>query len=199
MGRGASGSAPVFKRHHMEKIFILAAAEGGIGEMVKSTGEQFGFNTSLFISQVISFCIVAFLLQRFAYKPILKVLEERRQRIAEGLANAEKIKQELASAQAKAQEMLNQAGVQGAKMIEEARAAAARVQEVETQKAIATANDIVAKARQASEAELARMKAELRREVGRLVVATTAKVTGKILTPDDQQRLTEETNRQLAA
>lgn len=183
----------------MEKVFMLAAAEGGIGEMVKSTGEQFGFNTQLFISQVISFCIVAFLLHRFAYKPILKVLEERRHKIAEGLANAEKIKQELANAQAKAQEILNQAGAQGAKMIEEARAAAAKVQEVETQKAIAAANDIVAKARQASEAELARMKAELRREVGRLVVTTTAKVTGKILTPDDQQRLTDETNRQLAA
>lgn len=183
----------------MEKVFMLAAAEGGIGEMVKSTGEQFGFNTSLFISQVISFCIVAFLLHRFAYKPILKVLEERRHKIAEGLANAEKIKQELANAQAKAQEILNQAGAQGAKMIEEARAAAAKVQEVETQKAIAAANDIVAKARQASEAELAWMKAELRREVGRLVVTTTAKVTGKILTPDDQQRLTDETNRQLAA
>ena len=40
---------------------------------------------------------------------------------------------------------------------------------------------------------------ELRNEVGRLVVNTTAKVTGKILTPDDQGRLAEETNRQLAA
>jgi F-type H+-transporting ATPase subunit b len=167
--------------------------------MVKSTGEQFGFQTQLFISQIVSFCIVAFALHRFAYKPILTVLEERRRKISEGLANAEKIKLELASAQTKAQEILTQAGAQGAKMIEEARAAAAKVQEVETQKAIAAANDIVAKARQASEAELVRMKAELRREVGRLVVATTAKVTGKVLSPEDQQRLTEETNRQLAA
>jgi F-type H+-transporting ATPase subunit b len=183
----------------MEQFLLFAAAEGGIGEMVKSTGEQFGFQTQLFVSQVVSFCIVAFALHRWAYKPILTVLEERRHKIAEGLANAEKIKQELASAQAKAQEILNQAGAQGAKMIEDARAAAAKVQEVETQKAIAAANDIVAKARQASEAELARMKAELRREVGRLVVSTTAKVTGKVLSPEDQQRLTEETNRQLAA
>lgn len=181
----------------MEHNFLFAA--GDLVELAKSTGEQFGFQTQLFVSQVISFCIVAFLLHRFAYKPILTVLEERRRKIAEGLANAEKIKQELASAQVKAQEILNQAGVQGAKMIEEARAAAAKVQEVETQKAIAAANDIVAKARQASEAELVRMKAELRREVGRLVVSTTAKVTGKVLSPEDQQRLTEETNRQLVA
>jgi F-type H+-transporting ATPase subunit b len=75
---------------------------------------------------------------------------------------------------------LNQANLQANKMIEEARAAAARVLEQETQKAIATANDIIAKARQANETELARMKTELRREVGRLVVSTTAKVTGKV-------------------
>ncbi len=55
------------------------------------------------------------------------------------------------------------------------------------------------KARQASEAELARMKTELRREVGRLVAATTAKVAGKVLTPQDQQRLIQEANREMAA
>ena len=42
------------------------------------------------------------------------------------------------------------------------------------------------------------MKVELRKEVGRLVVATTAKVTGKVLTADDQNRLAEETSTQLA-
>jgi F-type H+-transporting ATPase subunit b len=178
--------------------FVLAAAAAP-GNPIVEIADQFGVTWPLLISQIVLFVIVAVALKKFAYGPILKVLEERRQRIAEGLANAEKIKQELASAQAKTQEILNQAGAQGAKMIEEARAAAARVQEIETQKAIATANDIVAKARQASEAELARMKAELRREVGRLVVATTAKVTGKILTPEDHQRLAEETNSQLAA
>ena len=44
-----------------------------------------------------------------------------------------------------------------------------------------------------------RLKAELRKEFGKLVVAASAKVSGKILTFEDQQRLAEETNRQLAA
>ncbi len=153
----------------------------------------------MLISQVVLFVIVAVALKKFAYGPILKVLEERRQKIAEGLANAEKMKQELSNAQAKAQELLNQASTQAGKMIEEARQAAAKVTETETQKAVAAAQDIVNKARQASEAELVRMKGELRREVGRLVAATASKVTGKILTPDDQQRLIEEANRQVAA
>ena len=82
-------------------------------------------------------------------------------------------------------------------MIEEARAAAARVQEQETQKAIAAAEQIITKAREAA-ARPRRMLAELKREVGRLVVQTTATVTGKILTPEDQKRLAEETARQVA-
>lgn len=199
MARGQLAPCPPLKRIRiMQSFLVMAATEGGIGEMIKSTGEQFGFNTGLFLSQAVSFIIVCFLLHRFAYKPILNVLEERRQKIAEGLANAERIKEELANAQAKAQEILTQANTKGNQLIEEAHASAAKVLEKETQKAIATANDIIVKARQASEAELVRMKAELRKEVGRLVVATSAKVTGGILTADQQGRLAEETNKQLA-
>ena len=95
--------------------------------------------------------------------------------------------------------MLAQANAQAVKLIEEARAAAARVQETETQKAIAAAEQIISKAREATAADHARMLAELKREVGRLVVQTTATVTGKVLTPDDQRRLAEETAKQIAA
>jgi F-type H+-transporting ATPase subunit b len=84
-------------------------------------------------------------------------------------------------------------------MIEQARTAAARVREVETQKAIAAAEQIVTKAREAATQDHARMLAELKREVGRLVVQTTATVTGKVLTPEDQKRLAEETEKQLTA
>jgi F-type H+-transporting ATPase subunit b len=139
------------------------------------------------------------LLQRYAYKPILKVLADRRDRIKEGLESAEQSKRDLAEAKTKGHEIIVAAGKEASKMIEEARAAAARVQDQETQKAIATAQGIVEKARQAAEAEHARMLSELRHEVGRLVVETTAKVTGKVLTADDQKRLAEETNRELAA
>jgi F-type H+-transporting ATPase subunit b len=185
----------------MTDVFILAAAGGGggLGEIARQTGEQFGFNTSLFISQLISFLIVAFLLHRFAYKPILKVLEARREEIARGLANAEQIKKQLAEAEVSRQKTLTEANTQANKLIEEARAVAAKVQEQETQRAIATAEQIIAKAREAAALDHQRMLHELRREVGQLVVRTTAQVAGKVLTVDDQKRLVEETNRELAA
>ena len=160
---------------------------------------RFGLDAPHFFAQVVSFCIVTFLLYRFAYHPILKMLEERRQRIAESMANADKIKAELARTEAARLEVLSQADTQANKLIEEARAAAARVQEQETQKAIAAAEQIIAKAREATVQEHDRMLADLRREVGRLVVDTTGKVVGKVLTAEDQKRLAEETSRQLAA
>ena len=160
---------------------------------------QLGISWPKLIAQMVNFAIILFVLWKFAYRPVLKLLEDRRQRVAEAMANAEKAKADLARAEGARQEILNQANAQATKLIEEARAAAARVQEQETQKAIAAAKDIVEKARQATEAEHARMLADLRREVGRLVVATTGRVVGKTLTPDDQQRLANEATRELAA
>ena len=128
-----------------------------------------------------------------AYKPVFTMLEVRRQKIADGLANAEKIKAELAQTEADRQNILTQAGDLANKMIEDAREAANRVSEVETQKAIAAAEQIIIKAREAAAQERAAMLADLKREIGRLVVQTTATVTGKMLTPEDQRRLAEET------
>jgi F-type H+-transporting ATPase subunit b len=178
---------------------LFAAQSGGLAEMARSTGEAFGFNTSLFISQVISFLIVCFLLHRFAYKPIIKILEERREEIAKGLANAEQIKRQLAETEAARQKIMSDANAQANKLIEEARAAAAKVQEAETQRAIAAAEGIIAKAREAAALDHQRMLQDLKKEIGQLVVRTTARVAGKILTIDDQKRLVEETNKQIAA
>src|SRR5216110_2022806 len=183
----------------MHSFIFLANIGSDLAGTAKDTAAKFGLDGPHFLAQVISFCIVTFLLYRLAYRPILAVLAERRERIAEGLANAEKIKAELARAETQRQEILTQANAQGSKLIEEARAAAARVQERETQKAVAEAEQIIVKAREAAAAEHARMLAELKREVGRLVVETTGRVTGKVLTPDDQKRLADQTTRELAA
>jgi len=92
-----------------------------------------------------------------------------------------------------------QANAQATKFIEEARAAAARVLAQETQKAVAAAEQIMIEAREGAAQEHDRMLAELKREVGRLVVRATTTVTGKILTSEDQRRLAEETAKQVAA
>ncbi len=161
--------------------------------------DALGIQWKILLAQTVSFSLVFFVLWRFAYRPIFAMLEARRQKIADAIANADKIKAELAKTQADRQKVLADAGDQANKLIDEARTAAARVREVETQKAIAAAEQIVTKAREAAAQDHARMLAELKREVGRLVVQTTATVTGKVLTADDQKRLAEETEKQLTA
>jgi F-type H+-transporting ATPase subunit b len=183
----------------MLSVLFLAQANTGILESARQTADTFGWNWQLFLSQVVSFCIVAFLLRRFAYKPILGVLEERRRRIEEGLINAEKIKKELAEAEKRYQEILAKANADAQKMIDEARESSAHLAERKEQEAIAAAEQIMAKAQEASALEHERTMAKLKHELGRLVVETTAKVTGKVLTSDDQRRLQEEAARQLAA
>jgi F-type H+-transporting ATPase subunit b len=175
---------------------IFAAAD--LAGVAKDTAETFGWNLQLFLSQVISFVIVAFLLRRFAYKPILGILEERRRRIEEGLLNAEKIKHELAEAEQRYAEILAKANEQAQRMIDEARESSAHLTERKQQEAITAAEQIIAKARDAAALERERTMAEMKRELGRLVVETTAKVTGKVLTPEDQKRLQEEAARQVA-
>ena len=166
---------------------------------MNETIQALGIQWPKLIAQFVNFSIVLFVLWRFAYKPVFAMLETRREKIAEGLANAENIKAELARTEASRQEILAKAGDQANQIIAEVREAAARVREQETQKAIAAAGRIIAKAREATAQDHARMLVELKREVGRLVVQTTTTVTGKILTPEDQRRLAEETEKELKA
>lgn len=179
----------------MHVLVFLATAEGG--GQIEQIAKTFGVDWPHLIAQMISFGIVCVILQRYAYKPVLKILEQRRQQIAQGVANTEKIKAELAQTEVHRQEMMSQASIEANRLIEEARSAANRVGEQETQKAIAAAEQIIAKAREAAEQDYARMLADLKREMGRLVVQTATAVVGKVLTPEDQRRLDEETAKQL--
>tara|TARA_Y100001968_G_scaffold80055_1_gene71223 strand:- start:131 stop:673 length:543 start_codon:yes stop_codon:yes gene_type:complete len=177
--------------------FITLAAAGA--EDDKGMLETFGVNAPLFISQLIAFTIVALLLKKFAYKPVLDMLEQRKARIAEAETNAEKIKSELAETESARDKILEGARTEANRLIEETRSAAAELKEAKTQEAISSAEAIIAKAQEAAAAERDKLMAELKQEVGRLVVETTCKVTGKVLTAEDQQRLIEDANKEIAA
>ena len=167
------------------------------GAEAEGIAKRFGVDWPHLLAQIVSFGIVCAVLYLLAYKPILKMLEARRQQIASGLANAKKIEAELARIEIERRDVLARADAQGKQLIEEARAAAARVRTDETRKASAAAEQLLVRAQETTERERALMLADLKREVGQLVLRTTASVTGKVLTSDDQRRLSEETARQL--
>jgi F-type H+-transporting ATPase subunit b len=179
-------------------MFVLAfQAVADHGAEAEGIASRFGVDWPHLLAQTVSFVIVCAVLYLLAYKPILKMLEARRQQIASGLSNAKKIEAELGRIEIERREVLAKADAYGKQLIEEARAAAARVRTEETRKASAAAEQLLVRAHETSERERAQMLAELKREVGQLVLRTTASVTGKVLTTDDQRRLSEETARQL--
>lgn len=180
----------------MMSVLIYLAALQGNGQIAK-IARTFGVDWPHLLAQIVSFSIMCAVLYRWAYKPVLKMLEDRRKVIALGQANAEQIRAELARTESMRQEVIAKANADATRIIEEAHAAAARVQDRETQKAIAGAEQILAKSKEAASRDYERMLAELKREVGHLVVQTTASVTRKILNPEDQRRLAEETVKEL--
>jgi F-type H+-transporting ATPase subunit b len=178
---------------------LAAAAVDPAAGPVHQIAQQFGVDWWKLLSQAISFSIVVFVLNKYAYGPILDVLAERRKKIADGLAAAEEMKKQLAAAQEQASDILAKASAQAQKSIDDAKAAAKALQEKESQRAIMEAEQIVNKAREATQREHNKMLADLKKEVARLVIQTTKTVTGKVLSDADQRRLSEEAAKQLAA
>ena len=171
-------------------ISIIAAA--GTDAASKGFLETFGVNTPFFIAQLVNFIIVLIVLKKFAFGPIQNMLEQRRKRIAEGEDKLKRIEQQLADSEQRTQEAIDKANADAQRLIEEAKESAASLSEKKAQEAVASAQQILAKAEEAAKAERVAMTAELKKEFGRLVTQTTANVTGKVLTDDDQKRINSE-------
>jgi len=171
----------------------------GSGGAIAEIATTFGVDWAHLIAQIASFSILCALLYVLAYKPVLRMLEIRREQIAKGKANAEEIAAELARTKAARDQVLKRANVEAAQIVDQAHLAAARLQQQERERATAAALQILAKAQETATRDRVRILNELTREVGRLVVRTTAVVTRKILTPDDQRRLIDEAAQELSA
>jgi F-type H+-transporting ATPase subunit b len=172
-----------------------AAPAGGPAELLAS----FGVTWPALIAQVVVFAFLFLVLLKFAYGPILKVLDERKTKIAAGLEDAEKAKQALLEADKLRDEVVTKASLQATQIVAEAQKMASVLAEKRNQESIAQAEEIIRKAREATQLDYDRMLGELKREVGKLVVATTEKVVGRELTQADQARLAAEASRQIAA
>ena len=151
-----------------------------------------------FLSQVAIILVVYVILKKFAFGPVMAMLEERRKRIADGEANLEKIREQMEQAENKVQSMLDEANADADRMISEAKDSAESVREKKTQDAIAEAGQIIAKANEAAKLEHDQLMTELKRDFGRLVIDTTSKVTGKVLDDSDQDRINQETAGQVS-
>ncbi len=128
------------------------------------------------IAQAVTFALFIWFTIRFIWPPLMRVVEERQQRIADGLAAAERGKQELELAQKKAVDEMRQARESNAELRTAAEKQAAQIVDDARQESAR----IISQARQAAEAEAAtaaqRAKEELRERVAELAVAGAERI-----------------------
>jgi F-type H+-transporting ATPase subunit b len=165
---------------------------------METFAQQFGLQWTKIIAQIFIFGIVYFVLNRYAFGPILAMLEARRKRIADGESKLEKIARDLAAAEENARNIVDKANTEGNRLIKEAGEGAALLAEKKKQDAAYEAAQIMAKAREAAKLEQEQLLTQLKREFGRMVVDATGRVTGKVLNNDDQERINRETAAQVA-
>jgi F-type H+-transporting ATPase subunit b len=170
-----------------------APAASGISKIT----QDFGISWPFVLAQILNFSIVAFLLWRFAFKPVLATLDERQKKIASGLEYADEMKAKLEAMQQESAASAKRSQAEAAKVIDEARKSAKEFLDKQTQEAAGKAGEILAKAQQVIELEKKKMLAEARTEIARLVIETTERVLSKELSEAERSKYNETAAREL--
>lgn len=176
---------------------VETAAQGETPGTITRISQDFGISVPLILAQILSFSIVAFVLWRFAFKPVLATLDERQQKIAAGLKYADDMQAKLAATQQETAAIIKNANLEASRIIDDARKSAKEFLDRQTQEASAKANEIFNKAQQAIELERRKMLADARHEIARLVVATTERVLAQKLTDLDRASYNDAASREL--
>src|SRR5918998_46759 len=154
--------------------------------------ESLGILWGNLLWQMAAFLLLVFLLTRFAYRPIIKMLDERANRIRESMEQAEQIRLDNQNAAKRAQEILAQAQAETREILAQANQMSQRTISAAQEEARQQRERILEDARTQIQAETQRAKEELRREVGRLAIMAASRVVGKSLDTQDHYRLVEE-------
>jgi F-type H+-transporting ATPase subunit b len=144
------------------------------------------------IWQMAAFLLLVWLLSRFAYKPIIGMLDERANRIRESMEQAEQIKQDNAEAAKRAQEIIAEAQNQTREMLGQAQQMSQRTIAAAQAEAREQREKLLADAHAQIQTDTQRAKEELQREVARLAIMAASKVVGKSLDTQDHYRLVDE-------
>jgi F-type H+-transporting ATPase subunit b len=138
--------------------------------------EAFGIDYRILIAQLVNFGILVFVLWKFAYKPMFKMLEDRRKKIEDGIENAAKAEKRLEGIEKKEKEVLKEAKLEAAKILENAKVMAEDIRKSEILKTQEEMGRMINKERENLQAEKAKVLREIKKEVSGLIVASLEKV-----------------------
>jgi F-type H+-transporting ATPase subunit b len=154
--------------------------------------EALGLNTKILIAQFLNFAILVFVLWRFAYKPILKFLENRRKKIEEGVKNSERAVEKLNEVGEKERQVLVQAKKEALDIINESKADAEKKAKDILDKAKEEASLVMDKEREKLEQERSEMFEELKGKLSELVVLAVEKVLKEKIDQEKDTHIIEE-------
>ncbi len=152
-----------------------------------------GINLPVLVAQIVNFLVLLLVLYLVAYKPILRMLDERSRRIREGLSAAEQSKERATEANREAQEQIEAARREGQAIVAQAQQVSARIQAEGRQQAQTQAEALLERARGEIQLERDNAIAELRREFADLTVTAAEKVIGQSLDRAAHRRLIDQT------
>ena len=153
--------------------------------------EALGINLPGLITQILSFLILLFVLSKLLYKPVIKMLDERAERIKESLSAAEKAKENAASSAEKIEKELISARQEGQKIIDQAKKLSEEFKDKEKSKALEEIESLIEKSRSDLEKETRVAINELRKNFSTLVLEVAEKVVDKEIDENTHTKLIE--------
>ncbi len=173
----------------MNIIFLTAeiVQRPGIGE----TLDKFGINIYDFISQAVCFLILAYVLHRFVFKPIMRIVDQRQKEAEETLNNTNKIQKILKETEDTKVEIIRKAREQAEKLIMETKADIDLLRENEMIRTEQLSSQMLAKAKEESLLSQKKIKTELKNEIAEMIVRLTGILTEKSLSGKDKDHLIE--------
>ncbi|HEX9014651.1 MAG TPA: F0F1 ATP synthase subunit B [Chloroflexota bacterium] len=154
--------------------------------------ETLGINGPSLLWHTINFLVLVALLWRFLYKPVVRMLDERSNRIKESMERAEEIKEQLARTNEETRVALEKARRDAQAVADQASQIGEQIKAQARKDAQAEAEKVLVQARQQIEQERRQAMTELRLEMANLVVAAAGKIIGRQLDDRSQHQLVEE-------
>lgn len=159
---------------------------------IAAGAQALGIDGKILIAQLINFVILLLILRHFVYKPLLSLLEKRRQTIEDSQSKAEEIQKQYAEFQVEHEKRIEKAKADANDIVEKAKTASETMRQETLATAQVEAENLITRAKEEIEREKERLMQELKGEIGSLVVAATSKIIGTEINSKKQSELIEE-------
>ncbi len=154
--------------------------------------EKLGIDWKIIFAQIVNFFLLLALLYFFLYKPILNVLEKRREKIKKSLEEADAMSEKMENVKRETEKKIAQAEKEAVRIIRKTRVQMDKDQEKIRRKAIQEAKEIKKEAQEEAERNKEKLVKEIQKEVGNLVVELSEKIIKRNLQAIDKEKLNQE-------